>query len=276
MLQPRPHSRPTARPCPRSLGQKAYGSIGFPPAGSRRKHPSGLAKRLAKQGGTIEGGKKIIIDSLGGIPLGRPADPDEVADLIAYLASDRAAVDHGTEYTHRWRDCANSLGSPTLHGSGGCVPPADLGIDRVAEMTNVAVQGGQFLWRLGRGCKQGVAKTASLVLQCTAFVGQRDQPPAARCSGFWSCAAGRMSQAASTAASACWIPGQGRWQWRRPSARPTPQHIEHEILRIGQAQLVEKRFVGALDSDAGSINRVAQLVVQGRRVVMAFGHFELL
>jgi NAD(P)-dependent dehydrogenase (short-subunit alcohol dehydrogenase family) len=59
-----------------------------------------LAERLAKQAGTdLEGGKKIIMDALGGIPLGRPANPEEVADLIAFLASDRASSITGTEYT---------------------------------------------------------------------------------------------------------------------------------------------------------------------------------
>ena len=63
-----------------------------------------------------------------------------------------------------------------MHGnSGRRIPPADLGIDRVAEMTDVAVQSAQFLWRLGRGSKQGIAETASLVLQCPAFVGQSNQ-----------------------------------------------------------------------------------------------------
>ena len=59
-----------------------------------------LAERLAKQAGTdLEGGKKMIMDGLGGIPLGRPAKPEEVANLIAFLASDRAASITGTEYT---------------------------------------------------------------------------------------------------------------------------------------------------------------------------------
>jgi NAD(P)-dependent dehydrogenase (short-subunit alcohol dehydrogenase family) len=42
--------------------------------------------------------RKIVMDSLGGIPLGRPAKPREVADLVAFLASPRAASITGTEY----------------------------------------------------------------------------------------------------------------------------------------------------------------------------------
>jgi NAD(P)-dependent dehydrogenase (short-subunit alcohol dehydrogenase family) len=36
--------------------------------------------------------------SLGGIPLGRPGSPTEVAELVAFLASDRAASITGNEY----------------------------------------------------------------------------------------------------------------------------------------------------------------------------------
>ena len=58
-----------------------------------------LAERLAAQAGTdYEGGKQIIMQGLGGIPLGRPAKPTEVAELIAFLVSPRAASITGTEY----------------------------------------------------------------------------------------------------------------------------------------------------------------------------------
>ncbi|MEE3099658.1 MAG: SDR family oxidoreductase [Pseudomonadota bacterium] len=50
-----------------------------------------LADRLAAEAGTDrEGGRKIIMDTLGGIPLGRPTMPEEVANAIAFLASPRA------------------------------------------------------------------------------------------------------------------------------------------------------------------------------------------
>src|SRR4029434_1937608 len=45
-----------------------------------------------------DGARQSLMDSLGGIPIGRPAKPREVADLIAFLASTRAASITGTEY----------------------------------------------------------------------------------------------------------------------------------------------------------------------------------
>jgi len=49
-------------------------------------------------GGTIEDARKSVLDTLGGISIGRGAQPEEVADLIAYLAADRAAAIHGAEF----------------------------------------------------------------------------------------------------------------------------------------------------------------------------------
>lgn len=58
-----------------------------------------MVRRLAESGGTDEAtARQGILDALGGIPLGRPAWPWEVAELVAFLASDRAASIHGAEY----------------------------------------------------------------------------------------------------------------------------------------------------------------------------------
>lgn len=58
-----------------------------------------LVERVAAHAGTdYEGGKQLVMNELGGIPLGRPAKPGEVADLIAFLVSPRAASISGTEY----------------------------------------------------------------------------------------------------------------------------------------------------------------------------------
>ncbi|MFC7334821.1 SDR family oxidoreductase [Rhodocista pekingensis] len=58
-----------------------------------------LVGRVAEDAGTDqEGGRRIIMESLGGIPIGRPSTPEEVASLIAFLASDRAGTITGTEH----------------------------------------------------------------------------------------------------------------------------------------------------------------------------------
>jgi NAD(P)-dependent dehydrogenase (short-subunit alcohol dehydrogenase family) len=58
-----------------------------------------LVARLAEKAGTDEAtARRGLMDSLGGIPIGRPGRPDEVAELVAFLVSDRAASIHGSEY----------------------------------------------------------------------------------------------------------------------------------------------------------------------------------
>lgn len=58
-----------------------------------------LIDRLADSAGTdrataLEG----LMNSLGGIPIGRPGRPEEVAELVAFIVSDRAPSIHGNEY----------------------------------------------------------------------------------------------------------------------------------------------------------------------------------
>jgi NAD(P)-dependent dehydrogenase (short-subunit alcohol dehydrogenase family) len=58
-----------------------------------------LVGRLAAETGSDEQtARQRLMDSLGGIPIGRPAKPSEVADLIAFLVSPRAASITGSEY----------------------------------------------------------------------------------------------------------------------------------------------------------------------------------
>jgi NAD(P)-dependent dehydrogenase (short-subunit alcohol dehydrogenase family) len=58
-----------------------------------------LILRLAAERGLDESTARLsLMDSLGGIPIGRPNRPEEVAELVAFLVSARATTIHGAEY----------------------------------------------------------------------------------------------------------------------------------------------------------------------------------
>ena len=58
-----------------------------------------MAATLAELNGVdLPAARRAIMDSIGGIPLGAPGRPRDVAELVGFLVSDRAAYITGAEY----------------------------------------------------------------------------------------------------------------------------------------------------------------------------------
>lgn len=69
------------------------------PGWIRTENVKYFLERIAKSSNcSIEEAQKSVIDALGGIPFGRPAEPEEVAELVAFLASPRAKYLSGSEF----------------------------------------------------------------------------------------------------------------------------------------------------------------------------------
>ena len=84
----------------KELGPKGVRVTSIAPGWIYTTAAEAMVGRLAASAGTDEEtARQGIVNALGGIPIGRPAWPEEVAELVAFLASDRAASIHGAEYT---------------------------------------------------------------------------------------------------------------------------------------------------------------------------------
>lgn len=58
-----------------------------------------MMERIAESSNiSVEQASQKVMDALGGIPIGRPAEPEDIAEFVGFLVSPRASYLTGTEY----------------------------------------------------------------------------------------------------------------------------------------------------------------------------------
>ena len=83
----------------KEVGPKGIRVVMVSPGWVETEAAAALVERLAKEtGADYASARANLMQSIGGIPISRPNQPREVAELIAFLASPRAATITGVEY----------------------------------------------------------------------------------------------------------------------------------------------------------------------------------